>query len=153
KFEPHSFGFRPGRSAHDAIEALFGAICRQPKYVLDADITKCFDRIDHTVLLARLDTFPAIRLAVRAWLTAGVLDGPTLFPTEAGTPQGGVVSPLLANIALHGLETLVTTHPSLPKGNHGNLKRVTLIRYADDFVLLHEDLAVLQELRTAIEAW
>src|SRR5436309_2839980 len=103
KFEPHSFGFRPGRSAHDAIEALFGAICRQPKYVLDADITKCFDRIDHSALLARLDTFPALRRAVRAWLTAGVLDGPTLFPTAAGTPQGVVVSPLLANIALRAI--------------------------------------------------
>ena len=153
RFEPNSYGFRPGRSAQDAIRAVFNAARQKPKYVLDADLVKCFDRIDHAALLARLDAPPSLRRVIKAMLKAGVMDGPTLFPTEAGTPQGGVVSPLLANIALHGLETLVTTHPSLPRGNHGNLKRVSLIRYADDFVLLHEDLAVLQELRTAIEAW
>src|SRR6266516_6853583 len=105
QFEPNSYGFRPGRSAHDAIEAVWDAIRWQPKYVLDADITKCFDRIDHTALLERLGTTPPLRRAIRAWLRAGILEGPTLFPTVAGTPQGGVVSPLLANIALHGLET------------------------------------------------
>src|SRR5438874_10103103 len=79
RFEPNSYGFRPGRGAHDAIAAIFNAIRWQPKYVLDADVTKCFDRIDHAVLLARLHTTPHLRRAIRAWLRAGVLDGPTLF--------------------------------------------------------------------------
>jgi RNA-directed DNA polymerase len=104
RFEPNSYGFRPGRSAHDAIEAIFVGIHYQAKYVLDADIAKCFDRINHQALLAKLHTYPHMRRAIRAWLRAGVLDGADLFPTRSGTPQGGVISPLLANIALHGLE-------------------------------------------------
>ena len=151
KFEPHSYGFRPGRSAHDAIEAIFGAICRKPKYVLDADITKCFDRIDHTALLARLDTFPALRRAVRAWLTAGVMEGPTLFPTEAGTPQGGVVSPLLANIALHGLESALQT--TVPATRYHARWQPIVVRYADDFVVLHPDLGVIEQVAERARQW
>src|SRR2546425_7432889 len=75
RFEPHSFGFRPGRSCQDAIEQIFNAIHRRPKYVLDADIASCFDRISHAALLNKLRTFPALRRAVRGWLKAGVLDG------------------------------------------------------------------------------
>ncbi len=100
RFEPNSYGFRAGRSCHDAIEAIFSAITLKPKYVLDADIAKCFDRIDQEALLRKLNTFPTIRRQVRAWLKAGVMDGKQLFPTSEGTPQGGVISPLLANIAL-----------------------------------------------------
>jgi RNA-directed DNA polymerase len=100
RFEPNSYGFRPGRSCQDAIEAIFNAIKRKPKYLLDADIAKCFDRIDHEKLLRKLNTFPTIRRQVRAWLKAGVMDGKQLFPTSEGTPQGGVISPLLANISL-----------------------------------------------------
>ena len=81
RFEPNSYGFRPGRSAHDAIEAIFKTICLQAKYVLDADIAACFDRISHSAVLAKLQTFPAMRRAVRAWLKAGVMDGDNLFPT------------------------------------------------------------------------
>src|SRR2546427_5175174 len=88
-FEPNSYGFRPGRSAHDAIEAIVNGVRWQPKYVLDADITKCFDRIHHAALLARLHTTARLRRAIRAWLRAGVLEGARLFPTEAGTPPGG----------------------------------------------------------------
>jgi RNA-directed DNA polymerase len=151
KFEPHSYGFRPGRSAHDAIEAIFGAVCRKPKYVLDADITKCFDRIDHTALLSRLNTFPALRRAVRAWLAAGVMEGPTLFPTDTGTPQGGVVSPLLANIALHGLESaLQTTVPATRY--HAHWKPI-VVRYADDFVVLHPDLGVIGQIAERAHQW
>jgi len=151
KFESHSYGFRPGRSAHDAIEAVFGAICRKPKYVLDADITKCFDRIDHAALLARLATFPALRRAVRAWLTAGVMDGPTLFPTDAGTPQGGVVSPLLANIALHGLETALQS--TVPATRFHARWQPQVIRYADDFVVLHPDRGVIGQVAQQATAW
>ena len=93
RFEPNSYGFRPGRACHDAIEAIFTSINHKPKYVLDADIAKCFDRINHQALLTKLHTFPAMRRAIRAWLKAGVMDGVTLFPTTDGTPQGGVSTP------------------------------------------------------------
>lgn len=84
QFEPNSYGFRPGRSCHDAIEAIFLAIRYKAKYVLDADISKCFDRIDHEALLKKLKTFPTMRRQVRAWLKAGVMDGKQLFPTSEG---------------------------------------------------------------------
>jgi len=88
-FEPNSYGFRPGRSCHDAIDAIFLAINRKTKYVLDADIEKCFDRINHTALLAKLHTFPTLRRAIKVWLQSGVIDGTTFFPTTEGVPQGG----------------------------------------------------------------
>ena len=93
RFEPNSYGFRPGRSCHDAISAMFDAIKSKPKYVLDADSAKCFDRINHDELRKSLQTFPTLRRAIRAWLRAGVMDGGTLFPTTEGTPQGGVSTP------------------------------------------------------------
>ena len=138
RFEPNSYGFRPGRSCLDAVEAIFNAIRSKPKYVLDADIAKCFDRIDHEALLIKLNTFPTIRRQVRAWLKAGVMDGKQLFPTSEGTPQGGVISPLLANIALHGMEERIKQYAATLKGNkRDNRKSLSLIRYADDFVILH----------------
>ena len=93
RFEPNSYGFRPGRSAHDAIEAIFAVIRQRPKYVLDADIAQCFDRIDHQALLQKLDTFPTLRRAVHGWLKAGVMEGVRLTATTEGSPQGGVVTP------------------------------------------------------------
>jgi RNA-directed DNA polymerase len=94
RFEPNSYGFRPGRSAQDAIKAIYDGIRQKPKYVLDADIAKCFDRINHAALLAKLQTSPRLRRPIKAWLEAGVMDGEELFPTTAGTPQGGIVTPL-----------------------------------------------------------
>ena len=144
RFEPNSYGFRPGRSPHDAIEAIVSNICHKPKYVLEADIEKCFDRINHQTLLAKLNSLPNINRQVRGWLKAGVFEKGAIFPSEAGTPQGGVASPLLANIALHGLETTLTT--AFPK-NH----RIAVVRFADDFVILCEDLAALQDARRLAE--
>src|SRR5262249_10323265 len=96
-FEADSYGFRPGRGSHDPIAAIFINISHKSKYVLDADIKGCFDNIDHQALLGKLRTYPAMRRLVKGWLKAGVMDGLELSPTPAGTPQGGVVSPLLAN--------------------------------------------------------
>jgi RNA-directed DNA polymerase len=90
RFEPNSYGFRPGRSVHDAIGAIFIAIEKLPKYVLDADIAKCFDRIDHKALLQKIKTFPALGRLIQRWLKAGVLDNGVFVETETGTPQGGV---------------------------------------------------------------
>ncbi len=146
RFEANSYGFRPGRGAHDAVEAIFKYISRRPKYVLDADIEKCFDRINHERLLAKLTTLPEISRLVKGWLKAGILEeGNVLFP-EQGTPQGGVISPLLANIALHGLETALKE--GLPRGQQPGV-----IRYADDFVILHPDLETLQQLKQKTETW
>jgi RNA-directed DNA polymerase len=156
RFEPNSFGFRPGRSTHDAIEMLFTAICKKPKYVLDADIAACFDRIDHPALLARLGTYPALRRAIRGWLRADVLDGAERFPTEAGTPQGGPLSPVLANVALHGLETAICTAFPRDRYAHGRVDwgwRPIVVRYADDFVVLHEDRDVIEQARQLAARW
>ena len=86
-FEPNSYGFRPGRCTHDAIEAIFKGIYRKPKVVLDADIMKCYDRINHKWLLDKLNMTGVMRRAVKGWLKAGVMEGRDLFPTEEGTPQ------------------------------------------------------------------
>lgn len=90
RFEPNSYGFRPGRSCHDAIQAIYNAIVLKPKYVLDADIAKCFDRINHNKLLRKLNTFPKLKNQIKAWLKAGMMDNGELFPTKEGTPQGGI---------------------------------------------------------------
>ena len=143
QFEPNSYGFRPGRCTHDAIKAIFHAISHKAKYVLDADIAKCFDKISHSALLAKLQTFPRLRRVIRAWLKAGVVDKGELFPTTEGAPQGGTASPLLMNIALHGLETaIVTKHPD-----------AQVIRYADDLVTLHPDLTIIQQIQEETTQW
>jgi RNA-directed DNA polymerase len=90
KFEPDSYGFRPGRSSHDAIEAIFLHIGKKSKYVLDADIRGCFDHIDHTALLKKLTTYPAMKRLVKGWLKAGVMEEGNFTPSEEGSPQGGV---------------------------------------------------------------
>jgi len=154
KFEPNSYGFRPGRSCHDAKVAIFDSIRYKSKYVLDADIAKCFDRINHEVLLQKLNTTPAIARQVRAWLKSGMLDKGDWFPTGEGTPQGGVISPLLANIALHGLEDYMRQWTETWKGNkRDNLRSISFIRYADDFVVLHKDKSVIQQAKELISNW
>jgi len=157
-FEPNSYGFRPGRATHDAIEAIFSAIHCKAKYVLDADISKCFDNIDHQKLLSKLNTYPSMRRLIRNWLKAGYMDGQDIFPTQAGTPQGGVISPLLANIALHGMEEAIKEYANtLPTRNgHGkkqNRSALSLIRYADDFVIIHEDINVVLRAKAVIEGF
>jgi RNA-directed DNA polymerase len=157
RFEPNSYGFRPGRSCHDAIGAIFNSIRYKAKYVLDADIAKCFDRINQEKLLEKLNTFPTLRQQVRSWLKAGVMDGKELFPTSEGTPQGGVISPLLANIALHGMEQRIKEYVGslkyLDENKKNRMDSVSLIRYADDFVILHKDLTVVQGCQELISDW
>jgi RNA-directed DNA polymerase len=151
QFEPNSYGFRPGRSAHDAIVAIFNFIRLKPKYALDTDIEKCFDKIAHPPILAKLNTFPVLNRLIRGWLKAGILDqGEWLFP-ETGVPQGGVISPLLMNVALHGFEQALVD--AIPKriGNKRNSPGV--VRYADDLVILHHDLETLLGLKQTAEEW
>ncbi len=158
RFEANSYGFRPGRRCHDAIAAIYNSIHCKAKFVLDADISKCFDRINHKALLMKLNTSPTMRRQIRAWLKAGVMDEKQLFPTSEGTPQGGVISPLLANIALHGMENRIKQ--AFPKkkvyerGKYiGFTASPNFIRYADDFVILHEDITVVTRCREIISEW
>jgi RNA-directed DNA polymerase len=144
--KPNSYGFRPGRGCHDALEAIYNYIPLKPKFVLDATIEKCFDLINHEALIAKLSPIPVITNLVRGWLKAGIFEKGHIYPSEAGTPQGGVISPLLANIALHGMETAFVE--SLPQS-----RKPAIIRYADDFVILHEDLATLPKLKEQAEGW
>src|SRR5439155_22538468 len=105
RFEGTSYGFRPGRSCHDAIARirLLALPNKSRKWVVDADIAGAFDNINHDFLLEALGAFPGREL-VKQWLKAGVMEAGVFHPTEVGTPQGGVISPLLLNIALHGME-------------------------------------------------
>jgi RNA-directed DNA polymerase len=154
KFEPNSYGFRPGRSCHDAIGAIFDSISKKAKYVLDADIAKCFDRIDHRALLSKIHTYPTLSRQLKTWLKAGYCVGHELFPTNDGTPQGGVISPLLANIALHGMEERIKQYAETLKGcKRDNRYALSLIRYADDFVIIHEDLSVVKKCQEIIADW
>jgi RNA-directed DNA polymerase len=137
KFEGNSYGFRPGRSCHDAIDAIFEAIRYKAKFVFDADIKGCFDHINQEALLEKLHTYPAMKRLIEGWLKAGMLERDIFTPTEAGTPQGGVASPLLANIALHGMEEAIA------KGYRKGVEKPILIRYADDLVILHSDKEIL----------
>ena len=162
KFEPNSYGFRLGRSCHDAIRQIKYCIRSKAKYVLDADIAQCFDRINHLELLKKLGLQGIVRRQIAAWLKSGVIDQGVFTAISEGTPQGGVISPLLANIALHGLEHLILKE--FPKMSHtgretwfhkrgADFSSPNIIRYADDFVVLHEDKAVVQRCREIILEW
>lgn len=153
KFEPQSYGFRPGRSVNDAMEAIFLSISKKPKWVLDADIEKCFDKIDHKKLIEKCDTFPPMEKQIKAWLKAGVLEGKDYAFPEMGTPQGGVISPLLSNIALHGLTDILHTYASTlggDKSKRDNIRSLSYVRYADDLVILHPDIEVIQHSKVLI---
>jgi RNA-directed DNA polymerase len=143
KLSPHTSGFRPGRSCHDAIGAICTAMRYRPQYALKLDIAKCFDTIDHQAILAKVQAPPMSRRPLKAWLKAGILEEDVLSPTTAGTPQGGSCSPLLALIALHGMEEAIPqVHP-----------HARVIASADDGVVLHEDRQVLEYCQELLKTW
>ena len=143
KRSSHTDGFRPGRSCHDAIGAIFTAIRYRPQFALTIDIATCFDTMDHQALLAKVQAPPLIRRQLKAWLQAGILEDAHFNPTTAGTPQGGSGSPLLALIALHGMEEAITqVYP-----------QARVITYADDGVVLHEDRQVLEHCQDLLKTW
>src|SRR5665647_663127 len=157
RFEPRSYGFRPGRGCHDAIEAIFH-VARganpQRRWVLDADLAAAFDRIDHDHLLSLLGTFPA-RGLIAEWLKAGVVEKGRFAPTEEGTPQGGVVSPLLLNIALHGMESAAGVRYQNTGIHAGETVRASpvLIRYADDLVALCHTRDEAEQVKARLAGW
>lgn len=131
--DTHSYGFRKERCCADAIDQCFIALAprRSARWVLDADIAACFDRIDHDWLLTHV---PMNKRQLRQWLKAGYLQAGDLYPTEEGTPQGGIISPVLANLALDGLQARLRERFP-PRKPAGQVPKVNLIRYADDFVI------------------
>jgi RNA-directed DNA polymerase len=160
RFEPRSYGFRPGRGCHDAIEAIFqagkgggGAAPRRP-WVLDADLAAAFDRIGHDHILRQLGAFPA-RGLIAGWLRAGVAENGRVTPSREGTPQGGVISPLLLNVALHGMESAA----GAGYRHVGSDAAVTvagcpvLVRYADDLVAFCHTRQEVEQVKAQLAAW
>jgi len=172
KFESCSYGFRPAMGCHDAIDKIASVLLKKQKWVLDADIKGCFDNIEHKFLVMQIDTH--WRPIVKKWLKAGYIEKSEYNQTNTGTPQGGTISPLLANITLDQMETdliehlrgikgwkkkIGTTKVSTSKGKTGksyktrvNLK-IDLVRYADDFVVIHENKEVIEESKRFIGKW
>jgi RNA-directed DNA polymerase len=143
KFEANSFGFRPGRCTQDAINEIYAALNNSAvgrnQWILDADIKKAFDTISQEFILNQIEDFPAKGL-ISKWLKAGYVEIGEIHETITGTPQGGVISPLLANIALDGLQA------HLGKGYR-------YVRYADDFVIMAKTKQAIEEIKPKVEQW
>jgi RNA-directed DNA polymerase len=149
RFEPCSYGFRPGRSTHDAIEHLFRCLrAGLPNtWVLDADIRGAYDHINHDFLLRQLEHFPAQR-QIEQWLKAGYLEYGRLHATDEGTPQGAICSPVLANIALDGLDAILRQ-----LARRKDRPQLHLVRYADDFAVAAPTRDLLEQALPHISAW
>jgi RNA-directed DNA polymerase len=157
RFESRSYGFRPGRGCHDAISAIYMAakgINPRRMWVLDADLAAAFDRISHEHILTMLGTFPA-RGMIRQWLKAGVVENGRFAPTEAGTPQGGVASPVLLNVALHGMEDAAGVRYRQADLSDGRVAMGSplVIRYADDLVALCHTRDEALQVKARLAAW
>jgi RNA-directed DNA polymerase len=157
RFESRSYGFRPGRGCHDAISAIYmAAKGKNPRrmWVLDADLAAAFDRISHDHILAMLGTFPA-RGMIRQWLKAGVVENGRFAPTEAGTPQGGVASPVLLNVALHGMEDAAGVRFRQADRSDGRVRMDSpiVIRYADDLVCLCHTRQDALQVKAKLAGW
>jgi RNA-directed DNA polymerase len=148
--DKNSYGFRPRRSAADAIEQCFCALAKRDsaQWVLEGDIRGCFDHISHSWLQEHI---PMDKIVLHKWLQAGFIDQGVLFPTEAGTPQGGIASPVLANMALDGLEEAVRS--ALGPSRHARQPaKAHVVRYADDFIVTGATREVLeQQVKPAVE--
>ncbi|WP_462188445.1 reverse transcriptase domain-containing protein, partial [Frankia sp. CcWB2] len=157
RFEPRSYGFRPGRGCHDAIQFIY-TLASKPSarrvWIVDADLAAAFDRIDHDHLLRQLGTFPA-REQIAGWLKAGVVERGRFAPTEEDTPQGGVISPCLLNVALHGMEAAAGVRYETNGVAAGKLRRDSpaLVRYADDLVALCHSREQAEQVKARLAGW
>jgi RNA-directed DNA polymerase len=156
RFEPRSYGFRPGRGCHDAIVAIHTTASRQDArrlWVLDADLEAAFDRLSHDHILRSLGSFPAREL-IRRWLRAGVLEDGRVTLTREGVPQGGVISPVIMNVALHGMEQAA----GVRYWEGGSTLRAVpgtpvLVRYADDLAALCASRAQAEQVKARLAGW
>jgi RNA-directed DNA polymerase len=151
--DKNSYGFRPKRSTQDAMKQIWLCTSKQngAEWILEADIKGCFDNISHQWLY---DNIPLDNRLLKQWLKSGFIKDDTLFPTDSGTPQGGIISPILANMVLDGIEQIVKNHKTrFQKMENGvilyrHTNRLNFIRYADDFVVTgrtQEDLQLVQK--------
>jgi RNA-directed DNA polymerase len=157
RFEPKTYGFRPGRGCHDAIEAIFNTVGGknpQRRWILDADLAAAFDRLDHRHILSQLGMFPARKL-VEQWLKAGVVEREWFTPTDEGTPQGGVISPVLLNVALDGMEQAAGVRYRTFGVNAGNVVSgcPVLVKYADDLVVMCGSREQAEQVKERLAAW
>jgi RNA-directed DNA polymerase len=155
-FEGTSYGFRPGKSTHDAIDRIFHLTRQQQKYVCVGGIAKCFDEINDDYLLSKLECPTKVRKMVKKWLKSGVMDRGIFEETISGTSQGGLISPLLGNITLDGMIRDISG--AFPKSIQRNGKQFhdyqpRIIRYAHDFVVLHSELDVILKCKEMISIW
>ena len=151
--DPNSYGFRSERSTADALQQCFNALGQKhsAQWVLEGDIKACFDHISHDWMLRHV---PTDKVVLRKWLKAGYIENRNLFHTEAGTPQGGIISPTLANMTLDGLEILLAQHFPRHGRKDGKVWRpkVNLVRYADDFIITGDSQELLEnEVRPLVE--
>lgn len=164
QFEDTSYGFRPARGAHDALQRVWLSVARQNKklWVLDADIEGCFNNISHSCILDNIKDFPYHNI-ISHWLKAGYIMFPSKFDDAApevmdtdtgkGTPQGGIISPLLANIALHGMEQALGIKTVSTTSQKSGANIYSLIRYADDFIVLAQTEQQCKEAKAKMEAF
>ena len=156
RFEPRSYGFRPGRGCADAIAALFTTLKGRSKrvWIVDADLSAAFDRIEHRRLLEALGSFPA-RDMIAGWLRAGVVEDGILSPTREGTPQGGVISPLMLNVALHGLEEAAGVRYVASGKSAGDTRpgSPVVVRYADDLVACCHSRQQAEQVKAQLAEW
>ena len=154
RFEATSYGFRPGRSTHDAISRVFNVVkgVGQREWILDADIEGAFDHISHEHLMTSIGQFPG-RGWIKSWLRSGVMESGRLTPTLSGTPQGGAISPLLLNIALHGIEELLEVIYTKRGGKIQPSCPNVVVRYADDLVVMARSEQLCLEAKTKLNTW
>ncbi len=140
--DPNSYGFRPKRSCADAIVQCHTALAKRnsAEWVLEADIKACFDKISHKWILQNI---PLNKKVLKQWLNAGYIDNKHWFPTESGTPQGGIISPTIANMVLDGLEEKIKLHAQHRPNR--NPHKINFVRYADDFVVTCSNSEYLEE--------
>jgi len=164
-FEANSYGFRPGRSCHDALEQSWIRLQKgMDTWLLDADIKGAFDNISHEYILKSIGEIPGREL-IKQWLKAGYVEAEVFHETESGTPQGGIISPLLANIALNGMEKLLTGYKTVKtyqctKRETGEeyikkkkLGKYGFIRYADDFIVTARNEEDIKAIIPIIQEW
>ena len=165
RFENNSYGFRPGRNCQDAIQQCFSRLRKgMDTWVLDADIKGAFDNISHQYLLNTIGQVPGREL-IKQWLKAGYVEAEILNPTNIGTPQGGSISPLLANIALDGMEEILSQHQKVKeykyfdkkKGKYRTCRKKSnkygFIRYADDFLVTAQSKEDIEAIKPILEQW
>ncbi len=160
--DSHSYGFRPFRSCQDAIDQISKLMCRKkrPKWILEGDIKGCFDNISHSWIMEHI---PIEKKMLNEWLKCGYFEGKELFATDRGTPQGGVISPIIVNMVLDGLEGIIYAMYKTEKVTNGhthwtpihqeNPPKVNFVRYADDFIITGASPAILNEIMPVLKGF